>query len=45
MPEKEEVQDEPPVEAIEINPNEAVVIMLMVFLQLVNYMNIEKCSC
>lgn len=44
MPEKE-VEDEQPIEAIEVDVNEALVMLLMVLLQLIYHVNEEYCSC
>lgn len=44
MPEKQPVEGLP-VEVIEVNSHEAIVMMLMVLLQLIHYINLERCSC
>ena len=44
MPEKE-VDNGQPLEVIEVDANEVLVILLMVLLQLVHYTNIDPCTC
>ena len=41
----DDVDEEPPQEAIEVDANEAIIILLMIFLQIIHYSSRDTCTC